>query len=99
MSKILSLIVALALLMYVNPATAANSAATEGTEARQSLTNDAMSHFVKNEFAELEKTSNEMRSTKARFADGGWKIFAFYTWPIQNIQSEATWDTIFQKLQ
>lgn len=99
MSKFIPLIVALAWLIFVTPVTAANSTAPEGTEARQRLAGVAMAHFINDRFDELEKMANEMRSTKARFADGGWKIFAFYDWPLRNIQSEKTWDIIFQGLQ
>ncbi|OGU06219.1 MAG: hypothetical protein A2075_06575 [Geobacteraceae bacterium GWC2_58_44] len=98
-SKVL---MALMVLAFHVAATPFSDAATivDGPVARNKLQRDVKELLYDNRFAELEKLAKELRSTKARFPEGHWKLPYFYDGlAAPEHKSEKQWQRLLGRLE
>lgn len=60
------------------PGPAKKSETSLGADEREPFRNEVRQAYNKSKFAELEATAAEVRTGKAKFADGSWKLLHFY---------------------
>ena len=69
-------IICFALFILVTPAQAYEF--SDGYQGREPFIGQVRKMFKDNKFAELDAMAVEIRNTKSRYPDGGWKLLAFY---------------------
>ncbi len=66
------------LLVIAWSASSVSGAELDGPAAREVLAHTARAAFDAGDYAQLEKTADDLRKTKARFPEGVWKLPSFY---------------------
>jgi WD40 repeat protein len=65
-------------LLFTSLSAFSQSAVPEGPTERNRFANEVRAIFQHEDFAELERLADELRTTKARFPEGLWKLSRFY---------------------
>ena len=72
-------ILLLVVLTLLSDAAATHAALfNDGRMPRQMMNLDVKGYLQSKQFDELDMMADQLRSTKSRFPDGGWKLVAFY---------------------
>src|SRR5438105_3456923 len=78
-----------------------NAAEPDGPEAREKFARTAQNVLKSSNFQLLEETADDLRTSKARFPEGVWKLASFYVGldPERFARTDADWNDFFAKME
>jgi WD40 repeat protein len=93
------LIAPLVLLLFTSLSAFSQSATPEGATERDRFADEVRAIFEREDFAELERLADELRSTKARFPEGLWKLSRFYAGLSPGSYTDEQWNDRVARLE